>query len=79
MIDLKADEIKLREPEIQDTDVKEKAQEILIDIARSTFSGELNEYIENVRRVHEQIIDTVNLDTLKKPDGIWIYWQGMRS
>ena len=66
MIDLKADEIKLREPEIQDTDVKKKAQEILIDIARSTFSGELNEYIENVRRVHEQIIDTVNLDTLKK-------------
>ncbi len=50
MIDLKADEIKLREPEIQDTDVKKKAQEILIDIARSTFSGELNEYIENVRR-----------------------------
>jgi type I restriction enzyme R subunit len=66
MIDLKADEIKLRQPEIQDADAKKKAQEKLIDIARSTFSGELNEYIENVRRVHEQIIDTVNLDTLKK-------------
>jgi type I restriction enzyme R subunit len=66
MIDLKADEIKLRQPETQDADAKKKAQEIFIDIARSTFSGELNEYIENVRRVHEQIIDTVNLDTLKK-------------
>jgi len=66
MIDLKADEIKLRQPEILEADAKKKAQEILIDIVRSTFSGELNEYIENVRRVHEQIIDTVNLDTLKK-------------
>jgi type I restriction enzyme R subunit len=66
MIDLKADEIKLRQPETQDADAKKKAQEIFIDIARSTFSGELNEYIENVRRVHEQIIDTLNLDTLKK-------------
>lgn len=66
MIDLKADEIKLRQPEIQDADAKKKAQKTLIDTARSTFSGELNEYIENVRRVHEQIIDTVNLDTLKK-------------
>jgi type I restriction enzyme R subunit len=66
MIDLKANEIKLLQPEIQDADAKKKAQEKLIDIARSTFSGELNEYIENVRRVHEQIIDTLNLDTLKK-------------
>lgn len=68
IIDLKASEIKLRQPEIQDADAKKKAQEILIDIARSTFSGELNEYIENVRRVHEQIIDTVNLDTLKRAE-----------
>jgi len=37
-------------------------------LPRSTFSGELNEYIENVRRVHEQIIDTVNLDTLKRAE-----------
>ncbi|MGB9940190.1 DEAD/DEAH box helicase family protein [Methanosarcina sp.] len=66
MIDLKADEIKQRQPEISETDSKKKAQENLIDIARSTFSGELNNYIENVRRVHEQIIDTVNLDTLNR-------------
>lgn len=68
IIDLKASEIKLRQPEVSDADAKKKAQEILIDIARSTFSGELNEYIENVRRVHEQIIDTVNLDTLKRAE-----------
>jgi type I restriction enzyme R subunit len=30
--------------------------------AASTFNGELNEYIENVRKAHEQIIDTINLD-----------------
>ncbi|HET8687191.1 MAG TPA: restriction endonuclease subunit R, partial [Methanosarcina sp.] len=56
IIDLKASEIKQRQPEIPEADAKKKAQESLIDIARSTFSGELNEYIENVRRIHEQII-----------------------
>jgi len=30
--------------------------------AASTFNGELNEYIENVRKTHEQIIDLVNPD-----------------
>ncbi|MFY1111211.1 MAG: hypothetical protein AB3K77_05965 [Methanosarcinaceae archaeon] len=39
----------------------------LFDTAKSIFSGELNEYIENVRRAHEQIIDTVNTDTVLTP------------
>jgi type I restriction enzyme R subunit len=30
--------------------------------AAAVFTGELNEYIENVHRQHEQIIDTVNMD-----------------
>ena len=30
--------------------------------AASTFNGELNDYIENVRKAHEQIIDLVNPD-----------------
>jgi len=30
--------------------------------AASTFNGELNEYIENMRKAHEQIIDLVNPD-----------------
>jgi type I restriction enzyme, R subunit len=40
----------------------------LIRDATSVFNGELNEYIENVRRVHEQIIDTVNIDTVTKAE-----------
>jgi len=40
----------------------------LFDTARPTFSGEPNEYIENVRRVHEQIIDTVNTDTVLRAE-----------
>ena len=68
IIDSGALEIKQRQPEIQEADAKKKAQENLIDVARSTFSGELNDYIENVRRVHEQIIDTVNIDTLNRAE-----------
>jgi type I restriction enzyme R subunit len=30
--------------------------------AAGTFTGDFNDYIENVRKAHEQIIDTVNLD-----------------
>lgn len=41
------------------------AQEALLHAAGDLFSGALNEYIENVRRVHEQLIDTVNLDELR--------------
>jgi len=40
----------------------EVAQKILIRSAAAIFTGELIEYVDNVRKVHEQIIDTVNLD-----------------
>ena len=40
--------------------------EVLVDNAASTFTGELNTFIENVRKVHEQIIDKVNIDILEK-------------
>ena len=36
--------------------------------AASTFNGELNDYLENVRREHEQIIDSVNIDTVTKSE-----------
>ena len=36
----------------------------LIDIASSTFNGELNEFIENVRKAHAQIIDHINSDKI---------------
>ena len=41
------------------------AQEQLLTRAVTPFSGELNNYIEHVRRQHEQIIDTVNIDTVE--------------
>ena len=65
-IEEKADEIKHDNPEVTETEAREQAKEILGKTASSTFNGELNDYIENVRRVHEQIIDTVNIDTVTK-------------
>lgn len=47
------------------------AQEILIVKAASVFTGELNEFIENVRKIHEQIIDTINPDKLE-----YVGWDG---
>jgi type I restriction enzyme R subunit len=40
-------------------------QSTLIEQAASPFTGELNVFIENVRRVHEQLIDTVNPDKVE--------------
>ena len=36
----------------------------LADSAARVFTGELNKYIEDLRKIHEQIIDGHNLDTL---------------
>ena len=47
---------------------KKTAQEELIRQVASTFNGELNDYLENVRREHEQIIDSVNIDTVTKSE-----------
>jgi len=52
----------------QEEECRKKAQEELTTKAASTFNGELNEYIENVHRVHEQIIDTINLDKVLKSE-----------
>lgn len=40
------------------------AKEQLLVAASKVFNGELNEYIDHVRRVHDQIIDEVNMDTV---------------
>ncbi len=54
---------------VYDPDVLETTpQEELIKEVQTTFNGELNDYLENVRRVHEQIIDGVNLDTVLVAD-----------
>ena len=47
---------------------KQNAQEQLIAQAAATFNGELNNYLDNVRREHEQMIDSVNLDTIIKSE-----------
>ena len=49
-------------------DTKKKVQEDLVRTAAATFNGELNNYIENVRREHEQIIDSVNIDSVIKSE-----------
>ena len=47
---------------------KKTAHSQLIAEATSTFNGELNTYLDNVRREHEQIIDSINLDTITKSE-----------
>lgn len=49
-------------------EAKKKAQEQLILEASKTFNGELNGYLENVRKQHEQIIDSINIDTVTKSE-----------
>ena len=49
-------------------EAQKKAQAALALQAASTFNGELNNYLENVRKLHEQIIDTVNIDTVTKSE-----------
>jgi type I restriction enzyme R subunit len=49
-------------------EAKKTAQQQLIAIAASTFNGELNNYLDNVRREHEQMIDSINLDTIIKSE-----------
>lgn len=66
-IDKKAQIIIDKIPEVDRTPAKEEqankdVQEELITQAASTFNGKLNDYLENVRKEHEQIIDSVNTD-----------------
>lgn len=68
VIENRAFEIKQLHPDIPQEKASKQAQQELIDVARSTFTGELNGYIENVRRVHEQIIDTVNIDRVTRAE-----------
>jgi type I restriction enzyme R subunit len=66
---LEIDKIPLpdRTPALID-EAKKTAQEELVRQAASTFNGVLNDYLENVRREHEQIIDSVNIDTVTKSE-----------
>ncbi|MEM6255444.1 MAG: DEAD/DEAH box helicase family protein [Cyanobacteria bacterium P01_D01_bin.156] len=48
--------------EVLDSQMQAAAQQELIREAASAFTGEVIDYLENVRKVHEQVIDTVNVD-----------------
>ncbi len=47
-------------------EAENKAQEALILEAAKTFTGEFCEYIENVRKQHEQILDHINIDEVRE-------------
>ena len=49
-------------------EAKKTAQEELVRQAASNFNGELNNYLDNVRREHEQLIDNRNIDTVIKSE-----------
>ena len=49
-------------------DCRKEAQDALIAVAATTFNGELNNYIDNVRKQHEQIIDSVNIDAITRSE-----------
>ena len=46
-----------------DIEIRKQKSKIIDEVA-SVFTGELNEYIENVRKAHEQLIDHINPDQL---------------
>ncbi len=49
-------------------DSRKEAQETLIKQAATTFNGELNSYVDNVRKQHEQIIDSINIDSVTRSE-----------
>ncbi|MCW5914220.1 MAG: DEAD/DEAH box helicase family protein [Chitinophagaceae bacterium] len=53
------------EPPVKIEAAIQKELELLRNHAAKVFTGELNEFIENVRKVHEQKIDMLNPDELK--------------
>ncbi len=50
-------------PDIKEPELKRRHNE-LIESAASVFNGNLNTFIENVRKAHEQIIDDINRDQI---------------
>ncbi|WCK53916.1 type I restriction-modification enzyme R subunit C-terminal domain-containing protein [Aneurinibacillus sp. Ricciae_BoGa-3] len=53
---------------VKEEECKRQVQDELTTNAARTFSGELNAYIENVRKVHEQIMDTLNIDRVLRAE-----------
>lgn len=64
---IKAIPVADRSPAKEEEIVKQIQSELASDATRP-FTGELNEYIENVRKTHEQIIDTINVDRVLRSE-----------
>ncbi len=64
----KSEELRKKEEFPSFESASEKAKEELAKKASATFNGALNNYIENVRREHDQIIDSINIDTVTKSE-----------
>jgi len=56
-----------RTPALVENAKKEVQQQLILE-ASKTFTGEFCDYVENVRKQHEQIIDSVNIDTVTKSE-----------
>ncbi len=54
-----------------DEDQRKQVASILAKQATTVFTGELNEMLENIRRIHEQVIDNQNIDRLLRAE-----WDG---
>jgi len=67
-VEIRAKEIVKNGNAVSFEDAEVVAQKELIDIASSTFNGELNDYLDNVRKIHEQLIDDQNIDTVLKSE-----------
>ncbi len=70
VIEAKTQELLEKIPETERSDskceqVRKEAQAELAATASSTFNGVLNNYLDNVRKQHEQLIDSVNIDEVK--------------
>lgn len=63
--ELAAEKFKLPQDAAPDKKQYTAVQKEIIENARDTFTGELNEFIENARKSHEQVIDETNPDELK--------------
>jgi type I restriction enzyme R subunit len=56
-----------RSPALEE-ECRKRIQNELASYAAQTFTGELNEYIENVKKVHDQIIDNINQDKVLRAE-----------
>lgn len=68
-LDAIRDEVLIESPELAPEQVEkivEERQNVIIENAAEVFTGELNEFVENVRKSLYQIIDTLNPDKVTK-------------